>query len=677
MKVEAAVTLHNRFDFEVRDAQSGELKQQARAYNIVLDQMWTRLCTGSAYFVNIHFGTGTGVLAPARTSLFTHLGTRTAVDDTIVRAVPNSSWRRRVVLNPEEFVGANLSEVGVAFSSGTTNLVTHAQLEDAAGNPITILKTSLDVVTIFATIFVTFSAPAGVVYTNMPNNNALVNYLIGGAAAPSGVFSLGEAVGAGSTQMTGLGSQPALGSTATATWTADTANRRRTTGIMRFGTTVGNGHAAEFAFSNVFRARLPLSGVFTGQPYTNVPLGNGDGATRDFVLPSRNIRQGTVNVKMGGATAVGTLRSIGNNINYAHRGLVPGSGVTYNVAVTLDGMVVAATSADWPFGIVYDHRGATWVTRPTPASPPSSPTRGVALSSNGALLAMVSEGTPFIHTYDWNGAAWIARPTPAVTPTDSGQGVVFSGNGNVMASVQIFPPYLRTYDWNGTAWIARPAPAVVSSSHHRSVALSSNGNVLAVTFDSSPSFRTYDWNGAAWIARPTPAVFPPQGGGGVALSSNGNILAVVLSSTPFIYTYDWNGAAWIARPTPAVTPQGNSSSAVALSSDGNILVAAMTGNNNLSMVYDWNGAAWIARPTPAVTMDGEGVAVSGDAGIVAVATHWGTTIWDARARNMAFTFDTPPPAGASITADYIVDGVHKTDQFVIDTGFSIQFGTPT
>jgi hypothetical protein len=38
------------------------------------------------------------------------------------------------------------------------------------------------------------------------------------------------------------------------------------------------------------------------------------------------------------------------------------------------------------------------------------------------------------------------------------------------------------------------------------------------------------------------------------------------------------------------------------------------------------------------------------------------------------TFDTPPDLGDVITADYIVDGVHKTDQYVIDVSFAIQFG---
>jgi len=130
MKAQAKVNIHNRFDIEIRDAKTGKLKQKAYAENIVLDQMYTRLCARSAYFVNIHFGTGTGTLSASRTSLFTHLGTKTAVNDAQSKALPTSWWRQKIVLNPEEYIGSALSEVGIAYGSTSTNLVTHALIKD-------------------------------------------------------------------------------------------------------------------------------------------------------------------------------------------------------------------------------------------------------------------------------------------------------------------------------------------------------------------------------------------------------------------------------------------------------------------------------------------------------------------------------------------------------------------
>ena len=164
MNVEQKVNIHNRFDIHIDNIETGE-HREVTAYNIVLDQMWTRLCGGSSYFVNIHFGIGTGTPIASRTSLFAHLGTKTAVDVEQVKALPVSRWKRKVVLNPEEFVGQTITEVGIAFGATASNLLTHAMLKDAEGNPISITKSDTDVVTIFATVFVTINNQAGVIVT--------------------------------------------------------------------------------------------------------------------------------------------------------------------------------------------------------------------------------------------------------------------------------------------------------------------------------------------------------------------------------------------------------------------------------------------------------------------------------------------------------------------------------
>ena len=140
MHVNQDVNIHNRFDIEVRDSITGELKQKAIAYNIVLNQMYTRLCAGNSYFVNIHFGTGTGTPTPERTSLFSHLGTKSAVTDKLIKAFPVSKWKRKIVLNPEEYVEETITEVGIAYGSSASNLVTHAMLKDSEGNTISITK---------------------------------------------------------------------------------------------------------------------------------------------------------------------------------------------------------------------------------------------------------------------------------------------------------------------------------------------------------------------------------------------------------------------------------------------------------------------------------------------------------------------------------------------------------
>ena len=355
MLAQANINIHNRFDIEVLNEKTGKTKH-ATAYNMILNSMWTRLCGGSSYFTNIHFGTGSGTLLQTRTSLFAHLGTKAAANEEIIRGFPISTWKRKIIINPEEFVGQTFREVGISFDSGTSSLVTHAMLEDSEGNPISILKTSLDVITIYATAFITFNTNStDVVLTHMPNDNQLINWLAGGSSAPTGTFSLGENGEAGNQIMWGLGSAPELGSTATATWTSDIPNRRRISGTMRFGISVGNGHVAEFIFNNIFRARLPLTGVFTGQPYAGVPIGTGDGVTRDFILPSRNIRQPSLEIKINGATTTAISPSLVRQTNFR---------------------------------------------RPNPVTLPTGSGWGAALSADGNVLAIAHDTTPFMSTYD-------------------------------------------------------------------------------------------------------------------------------------------------------------------------------------------------------------------------------------------------------------------------------------
>src|SRR5690606_3379682 len=105
MGINTKATIRNRFDIEVKDIKTGEVKKY-QAHNIVLNQMWSRLVNFQSFFVNIHFGTGTGFLVPTRTSLFNHLGTKAATTEDYKYAYPTSYRTRKIVLNPEEYVGA-------------------------------------------------------------------------------------------------------------------------------------------------------------------------------------------------------------------------------------------------------------------------------------------------------------------------------------------------------------------------------------------------------------------------------------------------------------------------------------------------------------------------------------------------------------------------------------------
>lgn len=234
MKPEIKTSFHNRFDIYKTNAETGETVQIAYAQNIVLDAMWTRLCNFTTYFANIHYGTGMGTLSTSRTSLFTHLGTKIATDDVLTRTLPTASWRRKIVLNPEDNVGAVLTEIGIAYGSASSQLVTHALLRDMNGNVVSITKTAVDLITIYATVYVTFSTSSdSMVICGMPDSNPLMNYFIGGSGIGTCYFFMGEMDAVATKFAKGIIYTTTLGNTVGISWIADVANRKMTTSTPR------------------------------------------------------------------------------------------------------------------------------------------------------------------------------------------------------------------------------------------------------------------------------------------------------------------------------------------------------------------------------------------------------------------------------------------------------------
>jgi hypothetical protein len=662
MKIKAGLNFHNRFDI----VKNGEWVGYAE--NIILDQMWERLCAGESYFSHIQFGAGSGTPSADRTSLFNRLGSRTAVTEEIIKALPVSSWKRKIVLNPEEFVGATITEVGIAFGSSSNNLVTHAMIKDSEGNSLSIYKTEVDLVEIYATVFIAFANTIPELkLIGMPNNNQLINYLTGGSA-PTGSFRLS----------TIENSYSKLGTSSTVTWTSDVPNKKRKTNTVRFGTTSGNGNIKYLEFANLFRLELPASGIFSSQPYTDVNIGSGDGVNKSFMLPAANIRQSSLVIKKNGLVVsdyITNVKKQESNSRIANPASLPPGIEAYGVALTPDGLTMAVAHSSSPYVATYDRIEGAWVRRPNPASLPTGDGNGVALTSDGTVMAVAHGSSPYITTYDWIEGAWVRRPDPTSLPTGTANGVALTPDGTVMAVAHGSSPYVTTYDWIEGAWVKRPDPTSLPTGTGRGVALTSDGTVMAVAHGSSPYVTTYDWIEGAWVRRPNPASLPPSEPNGVALTPDGTIMAVASRTSPRVAAYDWVDGAWVKRPDPASLPP-HYAEGVALTSDGTVMAVAHWISPNVT-IYDWVEGAWVKRPNPAsLPADlAYGVALTPDGSLIAVAHKNSPYITTYRCIPFTqITFDTPPASGDVITADYTVDGIHKTDQYVLDVSFAIQFG---
>ena len=155
------VSIHNRFDLEVVDANSGELKQKAVAENTICNALWTRLCSSNTWNTYIHYGAGSGTPSPADASLFNFLGYLSSSVYSHGYDYENNTYKvtTKAVLSETEAVGKTLTEIGIAYGTSSSNLVTHAMLRDMNGNPVSLEKTDVDIINIYATVFCHFSSP--------------------------------------------------------------------------------------------------------------------------------------------------------------------------------------------------------------------------------------------------------------------------------------------------------------------------------------------------------------------------------------------------------------------------------------------------------------------------------------------------------------------------------------
>lgn len=147
--------IHNRFDIEVVDAKTGEVKQRAKAENVICDQVWSYYTGG--WSSCIAYGSGSGTPSSSDTDLFTRVGTVKLGDATWDHnhiAEGYISFTKSASLSETVAVGITLTEIGLTTdSSKSYKLCTHAMLTDMNGNAISILKTDTDIINLYATVF--------------------------------------------------------------------------------------------------------------------------------------------------------------------------------------------------------------------------------------------------------------------------------------------------------------------------------------------------------------------------------------------------------------------------------------------------------------------------------------------------------------------------------------------
>jgi len=280
VKANLGIKIHNRFDFDIKDARTGEIIQKAQAENIVLDRMYDRLLAYGSYFDQIVFGSGTGTLDPSRTTLFSRIGNKAASTESLVRSYPTSVWTRKIVLGVDEYNGNTLREIGI--SETTTNINTHALITDSEGNPLEVEKTDLKIIDIYATVFVeVYSVDSGCYFYG----NGLRDYLTGGSS-PGNIIAL-----SGGLKQDDYGGFTITGSKST------NSTEKSVSISGRFGVDDYNSDVKAIDWHSLgLRWEVPRTGVYTGTTKTNVELGTGDGTKNSFLVPNVGVTNLVVRV---------------------------------------------------------------------------------------------------------------------------------------------------------------------------------------------------------------------------------------------------------------------------------------------------------------------------------------------------------------------------------------------
>lgn len=296
-KISVSASLHNRFDIEVLDAATGELKQKAQAFNVICDALWDYLFGTStsgpaslSYFKYILFGAGSGTPAASDTALFSYLGGKALSasnsDDSFTRVFrPAQSMgyaQASITLQAEEYVGSTITEVGIGYDS--THCATHAMLQDMNGNTISITKTDTDVIKIFATVYLhwtTGGAYGGMLNLALNPNAQLKNSLLGCLTGSHNNFTWSW--NSIAIDRTSISNTDQGDTTRTALSASASRTQRKFTLRGRIAAGERNGPIGYIEIKNTYdELYLAMGSWFTPPQITAEAVGTGDGTKQDF-----------------------------------------------------------------------------------------------------------------------------------------------------------------------------------------------------------------------------------------------------------------------------------------------------------------------------------------------------------------------------------------------------------
>lgn len=315
MQIGAKAKVHNKFEIKIIDAATNVVKREMTAYNTVLNQMYKDLIDNSKIFDSILIGTGTGTITPESAQLINLVMSKNVVGKKLnFTNFDGTEFNitAKIIVEAGELVGETITEVGVGTGTGSyANPETHAFLKDAEGNIIGITKSATEVLHIEATVYFNISLPEWVTDYVAFSNNDFDNPSEG---APFCTFlsdyvynffgpTYSHKLQAGNRYYGGSFQKNIKNKV------KDYENKKVTLNYTRFESGEVNDFVPYFKINEENDARglkldLKKRNIAT-QTIADAEIGTGDGVTKDFVLPSRDIKTDSLIIKINGASTLG------------------------------------------------------------------------------------------------------------------------------------------------------------------------------------------------------------------------------------------------------------------------------------------------------------------------------------------------------------------------------------
>lgn len=156
--MEIKTKLHNRWDIVKTNVKTGKTEKY-EGENIILNQFWARyISTNSATcFSYIHIGSGTATPVATNTQLGAKWANYASANEIIdTSRIKSDGYLTRQLscrIEANTYVGQTISEVGFAYGTAATNLMTHSLLRDMNGNAVTITINADEVVDVYGTVY--------------------------------------------------------------------------------------------------------------------------------------------------------------------------------------------------------------------------------------------------------------------------------------------------------------------------------------------------------------------------------------------------------------------------------------------------------------------------------------------------------------------------------------------